>query len=159
MVMIKRRDFLGGLVGVIITHELLNRNLLAQENETVKIKWRVPREQVRMVREDLNFQGQITPDRSTIDDDRGVPLIYILIGLVSLEPLAKTLLNFYKDARYGGIIVRKNEQGEIVIENDKRLDKGTIVIDQGEEIEVIFKENNEPQATELIKALTPLVKK
>ena len=157
--MIKRRDFLSGLVGVILAHQLLNRKLLAQESETVKIRWRVPREQVPMVRDDLNFQGEIIPDKSTIEDDRGLPLMYILIGGAVLGSLTKTLLNIYKDARYGGIIVRKNEQGEIIIENDQRLDRGTIIVEQGNEIEVIFKEKDDPQAKELIEALTPLVKK
>lgn len=159
MTMIKRRYFLSGLVGVILAHQLFNVRLLAQENETVKIKWRVPREQVRGVEKDLNFQGEIIPDKSTIEDDRGLPLIYILIGGVALGSLAKTLLSIYKDARYGGIIVRKNEQGEIVIENDKRLDKGTIIVDQGEEIKVIFKDKDDPKTTELIEALRPLVAK
>ena len=102
MVMIKRRDFLGGLVGVILAHQLLNRKLLAQENETVEIKWRVPREQVRMVREDLNFQGQIIPDRSTIEDDRGVPLFYIL----NEDPL----LGFIGEGDHGSLtLYDKNE--------------------------------------------------
>ncbi|MGK7932233.1 MAG: hypothetical protein AB4041_12475 [Microcystaceae cyanobacterium] len=157
--MIKRRDFLSGLIGVILVHQLFNRKLLAQENETVTIHWRVPREQVPTVRDDLNFQGKIIPDESTREDDRGLPLIYILIGAVALGSLAKTLLDIYKDARYGGVIVQKNDKGEIVIENDPRLDKGTIIVEQGDEIKVIFKKKDDPQTKELIEALTPLVTK
>ena len=122
--MIKRRAFLSGLVGVILVHKLFEARLLAQENETVTIKWRVPREQVPIVRDDLSFQREIIPDKSTIEDDRGLPLVYILIGVVALRSLAKTILDIYKDARYGGVIVKKNEKGEIVIENDPRLGTG-----------------------------------
>lgn len=159
MARIKRRNFPGGLAGGLVAHPVLSRAVWAQAEETVTIQWRVPREQVKTVRQDLDFQGEITPDESTIEDDRGLPLIYVFVGVAAVGALAKTLLDIYKDARYGGVIVSKNEQGKVVIENDPRLEKGTIIINQGDEIKVIFKEQDNPQATELIKALTPLVGK
>jgi hypothetical protein len=98
------------------------------------------------------------PDKSTITDDRGLPLIYILIGAVALGQIATTLLEIYKDTKYGGVIVRKNKKGELLIENNANLERGTIIIDQGNEVKIIFKEKNDPKATELIQALTPLIK-
>jgi len=158
MSIIKRRKFLVGLVLSLFFHRFLNQSVSAQESQSVNIQWRVPAEQVNTVREELNFEGQVIPDKSTITDDRGLPLIYILIGAVALGQIATTLLEIYKDTKYGGVIVRKNKKGELLIENNANLERGTIIIDQGNEVKIIFREKNDPKATELIQALTPLIK-
>jgi hypothetical protein len=158
MSIIKRRKFLVGLVLSLFFHRFSNESVSAQENQSVNIQWRVPAEQVNTVREELNFEGQVIPDKSTITDDRGLPLIYILIGAVALGQIATTLLEIYKDTKYGGVVVRKNKKGELLIENNANLERGTIIIDQGNEVKIIFKEKNDPKATELIQALTPLIK-
>lgn len=158
MSIIKRRKFLVGLVLSLFFHRLSNQSVSAQESQSVNIQWRVPAEQVNTVREELNFEGQVIPDKSTITDDRGLPLIYILIGAVALGQIATTLLEIYKDTKYGGVIVRKNKKGELLIENNANLERGTIIIDQGNEVKIIFREKNDPKATELIQALTPLIK-
>jgi hypothetical protein len=158
MSIIKRREFLGGLALSLLFHRFSNESVSAQESQSVNIQWRVPTEQVNAVREELNFEGQVIPDKSTITDDRGLPLIYVLIGAVVLGQLAATLLEIYKDAKYGGVLVHKNKKGELLIENNASLERGTIIIDQGNEVKVIFKEKNDPKATELIQALTPLIK-
>ena len=156
---LNRKQFLRSLVIGFFGTQLFKQIALAQvDNELVNISWRVPREQVKTVQEDLNFEGEIIPDKSTIEDDRGLPLIYILIGAVTLSSLAQTLLDIYKDARYGGLILRRNEKGKLEVENDSAIDSGTIIIDQGDEIKIIFKEEDQPQTKELIEALTPLVK-
>ncbi|MFM6736093.1 MAG: hypothetical protein ACKPJT_11200 [Microcystis panniformis] len=158
MSIIKRRKFLVGLVLSLFFHRFSNQSVSAQESQSVNIQWRVPAEQVNTVREELNFEGQVIPDKSTITDDRGLPLIYILIGAVALGQIATTLLEIYKDTKYGGVIVRKNKKGELLIENNANLERGTIIIDQGNEVKIIFREKNDPTATELIQALTPLIK-
>ncbi len=137
MSIIKRRKFLVGLVLSLFFHRFSNQSVSAQESQSVNIQWRVPAEQVNTVREELNFEGQVIPDKSTITDDRGLPLIYILIEI-------------YKDTKYGGVIVRKNKKGELLIENNANLERGTIIIDQGNEVKIIFREKNDPKATELI---------
>lgn len=158
MSIIKRREFLGGLVLSLFFHQFSKESVAAQESQSVNIQWRVPTEQVNTIRKELNFEGQVIPDKSTITDDRGLPLIYILIGAVALGQIAATLLEIYKDTRYGGVLVHKNKKGELLIENNVNLERGTIIIDQGNEVKVIFKEKNNPKATELIQALTPLIK-
>lgn len=158
MSIIKRRKFLVGLVLSLFFHRFSNQSVSAQESQSVNIQWRVPAEQVNTVREELNFEGQVIPDKSTITDDRGLPLIYILIGAVALGQIATTLLEIYKDTKYGGVIVRKNKKGELLIENNANLERRTIIIEQGNEVKIIFREKNDPKATELIQALTPLIK-
>ena len=88
-----------------------------------------------------------------------MPLIYIFAGIFTLSQIAKTLLETYRDPRYGGMIVRQDEGGKLLIENDPGLDSGMIVVDQGNEVKVIFQESEQPQAQNIIEALAPLVKK
>jgi hypothetical protein len=155
---VTRRNFLVGLIlGLVVTQVPLV-SLYAQETESVRINWSVSSEQLSAVREDLNFSGQVIPDETSREDDRGLPLVYILIGAVTLGQLAQTLLEVYKDSRYSGVVVRKNKKGELVIKNEASLERGTIVVEQGSEVKVIFKEKDDPKAGELINALTSLVK-
>lgn len=154
-----RRVVLAGFMAMIFARLFPERLVRSQESEPVDIQWRVPEEQIETVREQLNFDGEIIGDPSTIDEDRGLPLIYIFAGIFALDLIVKTLLEVYRDARYGGIIIRKNQEGKLLIENDSRLDPGIIVIDQGDEIKVILRENEQPKPKDIVEALTPLVKK
>lgn len=155
-----RRQFLGGLIIGFFGSQLFKQTILAQtEDELIDISWRVPREQVQTVRDELNFEGKITPDLTTIEDDRGLPLIYILIGLVTLSSLAKTLLDIYKEVEYGGVLIQRNNKGELEIQNNPALSSGTIIIDQGDDVKIVFEEKDKPQTIELIEALKPLLKK
>ena len=74
---LKRKEFLRGLIIGLFGSQLFKQIVLAQseddEDELATIQWRVPREQVKTVREELNFKGEIIPDESTIEDDRGLP--------------------------------------------------------------------------------------
>ena len=88
---LKRRRFLGSLIVGLLGIQLFNQIILAEEDESITIQWRVPREQVPTVRDNLNFQGEIVPDKSTIEDDRGLPLVYIFVGVVTLGSVAKTV--------------------------------------------------------------------
>ena len=82
----------------------------------------------------------------------------MLFRSVAVGYLAKTLLDVYRDVKYGGIIVR-SEKGKIRIENDPRLSSGTIIIQQKDKVEITFREQNNPSPSDLIKALEPLLKK
>ena len=152
-----RRIVLTGFVAIFFTRLCSKMLVLGQETDSVNIQWRVPREQVRTVEEELNFDGAITGDESTIEDSKGLPLIYIFVGVVTVGQLAKTLLEVYRDVRYGGMIAYC-QNGKIVIENDPRLSSGTIIITCHDEIKV-FQDKNQPQSTEVINALKPLMKK
>ena len=157
MVVSSRRVFLMGLSLMILTRLVPEKLVLGQETESITIRWRVPREQVKTVKEDLNFDGEITSDESTIEDSKGLPLIYIIAGAVAVSQLARTLLEVYRDVRYGGLVIH-NKDGEVLIDNDPRFSSGTLIIIQGEDVKV-FQDKNQPQTTELIDALKPLMKK
>jgi len=131
-----RRVFLGMLTLAIVAPLFQKTLVLSQDNELVEIQWRVPKEQVATIREELQFnKDQIQPDLSSADDTKGVPLIYIFLGTVIVGQLAKTLLDIYRDARYGGIIV-SCQDGEIVIENDPRLSSGTLIMVCQDDVQV-----------------------
>ncbi len=153
-----RRAVLAGFMAMVFARLFPERLVWGQESESVDIRWRVPREKVRTVREQLNFEGEITGDPSTIEDSKGLPLIYILVGVVAIGQLARTLLEIYRDVKYGGIIVR-NENGKVLIENDPRINSGTMIIQQGDDVQVIFRDEDKVKPNEVIEALQPLLKK
>ncbi|MEL6438728.1 MAG: hypothetical protein AAFQ80_05660 [Cyanobacteria bacterium J06621_8] len=152
-----RRVVLTGFMTIIFARLFPKISVRGQETDSVDIQWRVPREQVGTVREELNFDGEITGDKSTIEDTKGLPLIYIFAGIVAVGQLARTLLQVYRDVRYGGLVLHSKD-GEVFIDNDPRFSSGTIIIIQGDEIKV-FQDKNQPQPTEVIDALKPLLKK
>lgn len=156
---IKRREFLGGLALAVFLSPFFSALVSAKQEQAVTIKWYVPNEQSVDIQESLEFKGQAIPDESTREDDRSPALIYILVGAVALGTLAETLLNVYKDWKYGGIIVTKDKKGKLLIKSEPSLDRGTIIVDQGKEPKIIFKEKDEPKYKELMDALSALEKK
>jgi hypothetical protein len=156
---IKRREFLGGLALAVFLSPFFSALVSAKQEQAVTIEWYVPNEQSVDIQENLEFKGEAIPDESTRENDRSPALIYILVGAVALGTLAETLLNIYKDWKYGGIIVSKDKKGKLLIKSDPRLDRGTIIVDQGKEPKIIFKEKDEPKYKELMDALSALEKK
>jgi hypothetical protein len=110
------------------------------------------------IQKQLNFDGSVTPDSATQVDGRSPALIYIIAGIVSVDILIKTLLTAYKDIRYGGIIIRRGEDGKLLIGNDKKLPGGTILVDQGGQGIKVLNTRSQPSSGELLQAVTPLLK-
>jgi hypothetical protein len=132
--------------------------ILAEASGQVGIEWRVPHDQSVKVQKSLHFDGDVKPDQSTKEDTKSPALIYILTGVVSLDILVGTLLNAYKELRYGGLVVRRGKSGSLEIENDSRLSGGMIVVDKGGSSDPeIFRVQDKPQGPELLKAITPLL--
>ena len=143
-----RRIILTGFIATIFARLLPSKLVQGQETDSVDIQWRVPREQVRTVEEELNFEGEITGDKSTIEDSKGLPLIYIFAGVVAVSQLTKTLLEVYRDLRYGGIVVHSKD-GKVMIDNDPRFSSGTLIIIQEDEVKVI-QDKDKPQPTDVL---------
>jgi hypothetical protein len=154
-----RRFFLMSFIGMVSVSLFPPLLVRSQESESISVEWRVPAKQVEIVREQLDFDGEITGDMSTVDEDRGLPLIYILVGTFALGQIAKALLEIYRDFKYSGVYVYKDKQGKLRIENNSELPPGIILIDQGDKIEVIFRESEQPSSKDIVQALIPLVKK
>jgi len=126
---------------------------------TVDILWRAPGRQSIAIQKELAFDGSVTPEGTSQPDVRSPALIYVLVGIVSIDLLVKTLMSAYKEVRYGGIVVRRGADGRLQIQNDKRLAGGTILVDQGKAKEVrIFRASDKPGSGELLEAITPLLR-
>jgi hypothetical protein len=137
---------------LIIAHQ-------SRAQQSVNIVWNVPRGQATTIRETLDFKGEVTPDRSTNQDAKGLPLLLIFAGIASLPSLAAALAAVYKDVRYGGVVV-KARGGNLEITNDPRLSGGTMVVygDNGVEVYQASREK-EVDTNDLLKSLAEVAAK
>jgi hypothetical protein len=87
------------------------------------VRWRVPIAHVDTVKNNLRFEGTVTDEK----DEKGVPLVFVFIGTVLLPYLADAVLALRREIVHGGLII-DTRGAEIVIDNDKRLDAGVIVV-------------------------------
>lgn len=93
------------------------------EDELRKLRWRVPVAHFKTVETNLRFEGTVTSEKN----EKGIPLVFIFIGAVILPYLADAVLALRREILYGGVVI-DTRGSEIVIENDKRLDAGIIVV-------------------------------
>jgi hypothetical protein len=92
-------------------------------DQPVAFEWRVPAAQVDIVRTNLQYQGQETPQT----DSRGVPVLIVFVGVTLLPYLAKAILTVQRQIASGGVVV--DTRSELVkITHDKALDAGVILI-------------------------------
>ena len=149
-------------VGVLVSLLLQTSVALGADpisGRTVDILWRAPGRQSIAIQKELDFEGTVTQEGASQPDVRSPALIYVLVGLVSIDLLVKTLMTAYKDVRYGGIVVRRGADDSVEIQNDKRLAGGTIVVDQGKGKDLrIFRAGEKPASGELLEAITPLLR-
>jgi hypothetical protein len=82
--------------------------------------------------------------------------LFIFAGTVAISTLAGALVAVYKDMRYGGIVVTARD-GKLNIENDVRLNSGTIVVYNDQNIKVYqLNENKDTDINPLVKALNDI---
>jgi len=125
----------------------------AKENQ-ISINWSIPSVEVESLKERMNFSGKITPDKTTAEDGRGLPLVYVFIGIVSLPYLADGLISAVRKATCGGVIV-DNTQPTLTITCNKKLNG--MILRQKDGIE--FKKfDSPPEPTELIGTLKNFLK-
>jgi hypothetical protein len=150
------RFVLAVLVGLTATRGEAGEQTVRGEagEQTVRIQWRVPRAQVVDLREDLQLDGTITPDRTTIDESRGLPLIYVFAGLAALPSLVTAIRTAVRDVVCGGVVVEDTGE-ELAIRCEPSLGVGTIIIRSidGTRVER-FEEVQDPSS--LLDALTRL---
>ncbi|MEB3318646.1 MAG: hypothetical protein VKO39_10980 [Cyanobacteriota bacterium] len=125
---------------------------------TIPILWRAPSRQSLLLQRQLNFAGSVTADSSTETDGRSPAPVSILAGTVSLELLAKTLLAASAEGRYGGILLRRGANGQLLISTDASVPAGTILVDQGTQGTIALHARTKPSSEQLIQALTPLLR-
>lgn len=116
-------------------------------DQPVAFEWRVPANQVEIVRNNLAYEGQERPQT----DGRGVPVLVVFVGLALLAYLAKAVLALQRQIAYGGVVV--DTRGDPVrITHDNALDAGVILI-VGKDGTQIIERNEITDPAQLIEAL------
>jgi hypothetical protein len=72
--------------------------------ERIPVRWHLPRDEVGLVVERLRFDGRLEPDLGTASGTRGLPAIYVLIGLLMLPKLIDGIVTVYRKNLYGGVV-------------------------------------------------------
>lgn len=110
MRIITRRSLLALLIASAAVHA----------EDSVSVVWRVPGDRVGLARDAVHFSdGQISADESSIADSKGLPLLYVLAGVVLLPELAKGLVSVYKEWTSLTTVV-DSSGGKLVITHDPR---------------------------------------
>ncbi len=154
MALINRRRLLIGVCMASAVGLLKPQILPAQvsnsgeaEERQYSLRWRVNKAHIETVRDNLVFEGEIEIEK----DQKGLPLVFVFVGVVLLPYLADAVLALRRDMVYGGLLIDARGP-EVVIENDQRIDGGTIVVVTAEGTEIYYREDiRDP--SELISAL------
>ena len=125
--MITRRNLLKSLVlgaaGVGFWPWLSSAKAAPGNDHPREFRWRVPKVHFETVKNELHFEGKITREK----DAKGLPLVFIFVGVVLLPYLAKAVLTLRREIVHGGIVI--DTRGEkIDIDTDKSLPGGVIVV-------------------------------
>jgi hypothetical protein len=104
----------------------------------VQFQWRVPIAHYETVKNELDFDGTIEPEK----DAKGVPLVFIFVGAVLIPYLAKTVIALCHEIKYGGVVI--DTRGEkIIIDTDKSIPGGMVVVVSTEGTEIYDKDEIE----------------
>jgi hypothetical protein len=64
----------------------------------------------------------------------------------------------YKDGRHGGILIRRDGNGGLLISNDKSVSANSILIHQANKGNTIIDARSQPRADQLAELLMPLLR-
>jgi hypothetical protein len=131
----------------------------AEQKQLVTIKWLVPASMSVSIQERLGFQDSAYPVESARRDSRSPAAIYIVAGTVALTTLCETLVKIYKDWKFGGILIKRNRNGDLELSSVPNVDSGTIIIDQGDNVKIVLREKERPRIKELIDSVGSLIRK
>jgi hypothetical protein len=88
--------------------------------EPVRIEWEVPAERLLSAQTAVGFaSAQIHADEKSAKSTKGLPLLYILSGVVLLPELAKGLVDVYKEWAFGSTIVDATDENLIITHDPK----------------------------------------
>lgn len=78
----------------------------ARAADEVEVTWRVPAPRLQEAMAAVGVPPErVKPDAATVEDTRGLPLLYIVAGAFALPVLAQGLVSVYKDFAYGMTVV------------------------------------------------------
>ena len=153
-----RRNVLRTIVCSVVGLAVLKRTTVAlardeePADQPVAFEWWVPAAQVDIVRKNLEYQGQETPQT----DSRGVPVLVVFGGLAFIAYLARAILALQRQIAYGGVVV--DTRSEVVkITHDKALDAGVILIVSKDGTKIVERDEITDPA-KLIEVMTKAIK-
>jgi hypothetical protein len=124
---VTRRYFLKSLAIGGIAVGLWPKFLMAENDsgndQPQGFEWRVPSAHFDTVREGLRFDGEVVKEK----DAKGLPLIYIFVGIALLPNLAKAILALRREIVHGGVVIDTRGK-KIKIDTDKSLPGGVMVL-------------------------------
>jgi len=141
--------------GIILT--LLNAPYptASASEESTLITWRLPREQIQKMRDELQLKdGTFTPDETTQDDTKGLPLIYFVAGVVTLPALVSAIATAVRDVWCGGVLVEETDDG-LTVSCEPSISIGTVVVRDKNGVKV-HQSDNFKDPSPLLKALGKL---
>lgn len=103
-------------------------NIHALPPSSLEIKWTTPSEQLNTVRSALNNdQLKVKADPSSIDETKGLPLLYVISGVILIPQFAKAVIDVYKDFKYGQVIITQDSSGIVSILHDPKSSNHTVI--------------------------------
>ncbi len=123
--MINRRSFMKWLACNVATMGFISRSSAAEISSGQRaIRWRVPKVYYETVKREFRFEGEI---KAGDKDEKGLPLVFIFVGVALLPYLAKAVLALRREIVYGGVVI--DTRGETIdIVTDKSLSSGVIIV-------------------------------
>lgn len=135
---------------IMLWPRLLSSATASGDESPREFRWRVPIAHFETVKKELRFEGEITEEKDT----KGLPLVFIFVGVVLLPYLAKAILAIRREIVYGGVLI-DTRGDKIKIDTDKSLSSGVIVIVTPDGTQLYERDEIE-NPTEMVEALTKL---
>lgn len=94
----------------------------------VNVKWSIPEPRLAAAREATHVADEhISADESSVEPDKGLPLLYIAAAVLGLPVLAQGLVSVYKDWAYGSTVIDASGK-TITITHDPKGSADVLVV-------------------------------
>ena len=131
----------------------------AQSEKEFKLTWTVPSNRVAIARASVNFKAdQVRGDPASETDSKGLPLLYILIGVALLPEIAKGLVTVYKDWENGATIVDATGDRLTITHDPQGSSDVTVVKTDGGKV-AVYDNRKSFDAAKWVEILTSATKK
>lgn len=101
----------------------------ARAADEVEVTWRVPAPRLQEAMAAVGVPPErVKPDAATVEDTRGLPLLYIVAGAFALPVLAQGLVSVYKDLTRSGATVIDVSGAKVDITHDLKSPADVVIV-------------------------------
>ena len=152
----ERRAFM--LIATVLMSRLPNGSCCwaADTEARVQFIWNVPSDRIDVAKEYLGGQLNEKVDETSIESERGLPLLLIISAVVLLPQLAEAVVRVYRGYEYGGVLITSEDQN-LRITTDRRLAPGMVIVKSGQGVTVYQARN--PSGDELLTPIKSILQK